>query len=101
MIINLIDKAVESGARLKKAAATMGLSARTIIRWRQQGGQDRRKGPSTAPANKLSDPERQQILDISNSAPFRDLSAKQIVPKLADQGVYLASESTFYRVFNG
>ena len=32
MIINLIDKAVESGARLKKAAATMGLSARTIIR---------------------------------------------------------------------
>jgi len=52
----------------------------------------------TAPANKLSKQERQQILDISNSAPFRDLSPKQIVPKLADQGVYLASESTFYRV---
>ena len=100
MIINLIDKAVESGARLKKAAATMGLSARTIIRWRHQAGsQDQRRGPSAAPANKLSDPERQRILDISNSAPFRDLSAKQIVPKLADQGVYLASESTFYRVF--
>ena len=52
----------------------------------------------TAPANKLSETERQQILDISNSAPFRDLSPKQIIPKLADQGVYLASESTFYRV---
>ena len=63
MIIDLIDKAVESGARLKKAAAIMGLSARTIIRWRQQGGgQDQRKGPSTAPANKLSEQERQQIL---------------------------------------
>ena len=99
MIINLIDKAVESGARLKKAAAIMGLSARTIIRWRQQGGgQDLRDGPLTAPANKLSETERQQILDISNSTPFRDLSPKQIVPKLADQGVYLASESTFYRV---
>ena len=99
MIIDLIDKAVESGARLKKAAAIVGLSARTIIRWRQQGGgQDQRKGPLTAPANKLSEHERQQILDISNSAPFRDLSPKQIVPKLADQGVYLASESTFYRV---
>lgn len=99
MIINLIDKAVESGARLKKAAAIMGISARTIIRWRKQGGgQDQRKGPSTAPANKLSEKERQQILDISNSAPLRDLSPKQIVPKLADQGVYLASESTFYRV---
>ena len=99
MIIHLIDKAVASGARLKNAAAIMGLSARTIIRWRQQGGrQDQRKGPSRAPANKLSEQERQQILDISNSVPFRDLSPKQIVPKLADQGVYLASESTFYRV---
>ncbi len=99
MILNLIDKAVESGARLKKAADIMGLSTRTIIRWRQKGGgNDQRKGPLTTPANKLSEKERQQILHISNSAPFRDLSPKQIVPKLADQGVYLASESTFYRV---
>ena len=99
MIINLIDKAVTSGARLKNAADIVGLSARTIIRWRQQGGgQDRRKGPLTVPANKLSNHERQQILDTANSAQFRDLSPKQIVPKLADQGVYLASESTFYRV---
>jgi len=99
MIVDLIDKAIESGARLKKAAAIIGISARTIIRWRQKGGgQDQRKGPLTAPANKLSKQERQQILDISNSVPFRDLSPKQIVPKLADQGVYMASESTFYRV---
>jgi len=99
MILDLIDKAVKSGARLEKAADAMGLSARTIIRWRQQGGgQDQRKGPLTAPANKLSEQEKQQILDISNSAPFRDLSPKQIVPKLADQGVYLACESSFYRV---
>lgn len=99
MIVDLIDKAIESGARLKKAATTMGISARTIIRWRQKGGgQDQRKGPLTVPANKLSEQERQQILDISNSAPFRDLSPKQIVPKLADQGVYMASESTFYRI---
>ena len=99
MIINLIDKAVVSGSRLKKAADIMGLSARTIIRWRQRsGGQDQRKGPLTTPANKLSEQERQQIIDISNSVPFRDLSPNQIVPKLADQGIYLASESTFYRV---
>jgi len=99
MILHLIGKAVASGARLKKAAGIVGLSARTIIRWRKQGGgQDQRKGPLTAPANKLSNQERDQIIDIANSAPFRDLSPKQIVPKLADQGVYLASESTFYRI---
>jgi len=99
MILHLIDKAVESGARLKKAAAIIRISARTIIRWRlQSGGQDQRNGPLAAPANKLSQKERQQVLQISNSALLRDLSPKQIVPKLADQGVYLASESTFYRV---
>ncbi len=97
--MKLIDEAVESGARLEKAASTMGLSSRTIMRWRKHGGgQDRRKGPSTAIGNKLSEEEREQILKTCNSMPFRDLSPKQIVPKLADQGVYLASESTFYRV---
>lgn len=99
MILELIDKAVQSGARLKTAAALMGLSARTIIRWRQQdGGEDQRSGSLTAPKNKLSEQERLQILEVSNSAPYRDLSPNQIVPRLADQGVYLASESSFYRV---
>ena len=99
MILSLIDKAVESGARLHKAAALIGLSARTLIRWRGRGGgEDRRNGPSAPPANKLSEKERQKVLEISNSTPFRDLSPKQIVPKLADQGVYLASESSFHRV---
>ena len=38
------------------------------------------------------------MLDIATSQAFRDLSPKQIVPQLADQGVYLASESSFYRL---
>lgn len=99
MILSLVEEAVAAGARLAKAAAVIGISARTLIRWRQQGGgQDQRQGPSDPPANKLSEQERQQVLAVANSAPFRDLSPKQIVPQLADQGIYLASESTFYRV---
>jgi transposase InsO family protein len=99
MIVALIDEAVQAGSRLKTAAASIGISARTIIRWRRQDAeQDQRKGPYAVPANKLCEKERQQILDVSNSVPFRDLSPKQIVPKLADQGVYIASESSFYRV---
>jgi len=35
MILELIEKAVHSGARLKEAAKIMGLSARTIIRGRE------------------------------------------------------------------
>lgn len=37
------------------------------------------------------------MLQVACSARFRDLSPKQIVPLLADEGTYLASESTFYR----
>lgn len=99
MVIELIDSAVASGARLKQAAAILNLSARTVMRWRRQnGGCDQRRGPVTTPPNKLTGREKQQILDVANSGAYRDMSPKQIVPKLADQGVYIASESSFYRV---
>jgi len=98
MIVTLVNEAVQSGARLHKAADIIGLSARTIMRWRQDSGEDRRKGPRKEPANKLSKQERKHIIETANSALFRDLSPKQIVPLLADQGVYIASESSFYRV---
>jgi putative transposase len=99
MILKLIDSTVTAGARLKKAAALLGLSARTILRWRQLGNSDdQRNGPASAPANKLNEQERMQIIDIANSAPYRDMSPKQIVPNLADQGIYIGSESSFYRI---
>ena len=44
MIWRLIGEAVESGARLDRACETLGLTARTVQRWRHQGEQgfDRR-----------------------------------------------------------
>ena len=98
MILGLIDEAVANGARLKPAAALLGLSYRTVIRWRDQDDGDRRRGPNRAPANKLSEQERQQVVEVANSAPFRDMSPSQIVPRLADAKIYLASESSFYRI---
>jgi transposase InsO family protein len=72
-----------------------------VQRWRKQGiGEDRREGPRSAPANKLTAAEQQYILDLANSPRFRDLSPKQIVPLLADEGVFLASESTMYRLLH-
>ncbi|MDO8278696.1 MAG: DDE-type integrase/transposase/recombinase, partial [Burkholderiaceae bacterium] len=50
------------------------------------------------PPNKLSDEERAAVLSICNSAEFASLPPSQIVPKLADQGHYLVSESSFYRI---
>ena len=99
MILGEIDVAATSGVRLSMACEIVGLPARTIQRWRAEGGgEDRRCGPATVPANKLSAAERAQVLQTVNSAEFRDLSPKQIVPSLADRGEYLASESTVYRI---
>jgi putative transposase len=99
MILELIDEAVTAGARLERACQELGLTARTVQRWRSEdGGQDRRCGPKTAPKNKLSEAERNKVLQVADSAEYRDLSPKQIVPRLADRGEYVASESTFYRI---
>lgn len=50
------------------------------------------------PRNKLSTLERQRILAVANSEEFGHLSPSQIVPRLADQGQFVGSESSFYRV---
>lgn len=69
------------------------------MRWGDEDD-DARHGPNTVPANKLTQTERRQIIALATSAEFRDQSPKQIVPRLADQGRYLASEATFYRVLH-
>lgn len=101
MIRQLIDEAVAAGARRDVACELLGLTARTLERWAEQDdGDDRRRGPNTVPANKLSETERRKLIAVATSPEFRDLSPKQIVPRLADRGEYIASESTFYRVLH-
>ena len=99
--MSLVEEAVRAGARQEAAAGILGLKARTLQRWRQQsveGGEDRRRGPRTEPANKMCPVEQEVVLETANSPEYRDLSPKQIVPRLADEGRYVASESTFYRL---
>jgi len=99
--IELIDEAVAAGARKARACSALGLSVRTVQRWRRDGGVSEDRRPSAerpTPANALSDAERGEVLAICNSPAHASLPPSQIVPRLADQGVYVASESTFYRV---
>jgi transposase InsO family protein len=96
--LELLDEAVAAGARLSKACETAGVSIRTVERWRSGPAEDQRRGPRTKPPNKLSDTERKRILEVVNSPEYRDLSPNQIVPRLADQGEYIGSESTMYRI---
>jgi len=99
-VIVLLNEAVTAGARRAQACEVLGLSERTLQRW--QTGKtvrcDQRPLRDYQPPHKLTAIERAEVLAVANSAEFGHLPPSQIVPRLADQGSYLASESTFYRI---
>jgi putative transposase len=80
-----------------KACKHLGLSLRTVQRWRHNLI-DARKGSERKVHHKLTLEEEQQVLATANSQEFVDKAPHQIVAHLADREVYLASESTFYRL---
>jgi transposase InsO family protein len=101
--IELIDEAAAAGARRARACAALGLSLRTVQRWTRDGGvsEDRRPhAERSTPPNALSEAERAAVREVCNSPEHASLPPSQIVPRLADQGIYIASESTFYRVLH-
>lgn len=99
MILNAIHVARQAGARQCAICKLLNISQRLIQRWRNsKTGADGRHGPNTTPANKLSRRKRQQILKVLNSERFRGMPPCQIVVALADEGLYLASESTMSRI---
>jgi transposase InsO family protein len=95
--MNLIDVAGDTGCRIAIACDDIGINIKTYKRWKINIS-DKRKGPNTAPANKLSSEERIEVIKISTSEDYMNLPPSQIVPMLADKGRYIASESTFYRI---
>ena len=101
-MIALIDESCAAGARLEKACKSLGISPRTVQRWRENGTvkSDGRqeKARARVPVNKLSEEERNEILNTVNDPQYAPLPPSQIVPLLADKGCYLASESSFYRI---
>ncbi|MFL9904701.1 IS3 family transposase [Paraburkholderia fungorum] len=96
--MQLINEAVRQGACRARACEQLGVNVRTVQRWRQSPHDGRTQTLREAPPNRLSEAERQAVLEAANRPAFASLTPHQIVPKLADEGVYLASESTFYRI---
>lgn len=92
-----MDEAVSSGLSIKETCEEIGIHPRTLKRWRDKP-EDGRISREQKPANRLSKAEEKEILHLLNSPEYKDLSPSQFVPILADQGTYLASESTIYRL---
>ncbi len=97
-----IDAAHAAGARLRPACQTAGIELRTLQRWKAReglsAGDGRPQAVHPAPRHALSPAERQRILAVANEPRLADVPPARIVPMLADEGVYLASESSFARV---
>ena len=101
VLVEMVSQAQRAGARLASACSEAGLSVRTYERW-VQAGELRADGRPDAqrrePAHKLTQAERERVVAVCHEPRFADLPPAQIVPRLADEGVYVASESSFYRV---
>ena len=97
-----INAAHKAGARLHLACETAGIDVRTLQRWRAHdglvSGDGRPMADRPTPAHALSAAEREAVLRVANEPRFADVPPARIVPMLADEGVYVASESTFCRV---
>ena len=105
VIAQAVAQAHAAGARLKAACELTGIAVRTLQRWKASDGLvrgDRRPDAvREPPAHTLSAGERARILAVANEPRFADVPPARIVPMLADEGVYLASESSFHRVLRG
>jgi transposase InsO family protein len=98
LCIKLVNEAHNAGARRKSACNVLGLSLRTLQRWEGNPRPDQRKGAHRYTANALSNEEKKVMLQIANSSEYRDYNPHQIVARLADEGRYIASERSFYRL---
>lgn len=89
-IISLIDEATAAGARLEAACAALGVTPRTLQRWKDPTNsirEDRRPSAERpAPANKLTAEERDQIVAVCNAAEFASRSSLRPVPQTGRPG---------------
>jgi putative transposase len=88
---------LEAVTSLKRACELIGANRSTIQRRRQPPKLGPR-APRPAPPNKLSEAERQHILSVLRSPEFCDLAPAQVWARLLDDGTYLCSISTMYRL---
>ena len=81
----------------RPACRALGASPATIYR-RRRPPEPRVPKPRPSPARALSGPERQHVLDVLHSERFVDVSPEETYATLLDEGTYLCSTRTMYRI---
>jgi putative transposase len=80
------------------ACRSLGVPRATLYRHRQPKPCVPAATPRPKPPRSLSDEERRQVLDVLHSEPFADKAPAEIYAALLDQGQYLCSIRTMYRI---
>jgi len=88
---------LEEVTSTKKACELLGANRATVLRRRREPVLGP-PPPRPAPPNKLTEPERQQVLSVLRSPEYRDLAPAQVWAQLLDDGIYLCSIRTMYRL---
>ncbi len=92
------DNHQKEGISIKSICSITDISYRIYLRWKKSNDlYDNRKGHTNI-NNRLTSSEKDEIISLCNNSEYCNLSPNQIVPKLADKGIYIASESSFYRI---
>jgi putative transposase len=97
----MIEHAVEELAPLvgtRPACRALGVAAATMYRRRRPVQAATKPRPRPRPARSLSPPEREEVLQVLRSERFVDSSPAQVWATLLDEGRYLCSERTMYRL---
>ena len=81
----------------RRAAGLLGRARATHYR-RLQPAVHGPKLPRPTPANALTEAERQHVLSVLRSEEFCDLAPAQVWARLLDDGIYLCSIATMYRL---
>ena len=98
--VELVAEAIDNGSRKHKACEILDISIRTLQRWENGNVVDQRKGAEKEVRKKLTNEEKENIINISCNNRFKDLNPHEIVSILAEEGTYIASERSFYRILN-
>ena len=99
----MIEQTVEELTPLigtRPACRALGAAPATVYR-RRRPPEPRPKRPRLAPPRSLSEPEREAVLEVLHAERFVDCSPAQVWATLLDEGRYLASERTMYRLLEG
>jgi putative transposase len=79
-----------------RACDALAIPRASFYRWVKPGpGEDR---PRPSPPRALGSEERQQVLATLNSPEFRDKAPAEVYASLLDDGTYLCSVRTMYRI---